>query len=277
MSRQIVKSATCTVTIPELALTIPASRGQLTNVEGLISDIVRDLSLDQPVRKIMEPEVHDKIEALVNKLRECLDEDDVDQETKEDGDETTERQSKRRKTDADGEKSFTPFTLKLDDPSGNSFVQFFGSTNDPQWSLRAYNRTRDQNVALGLVSADEPAPPAPTQIAAVPEDPVGAIDGSRPANLVERPDGTVVPEEVFSFPGSCSSCGHMINTLMQRVNIPHFKDIIIMSTNCEYCGYRDNEVKAGGAIPEQGKKIILKVEDEEDLSRDLLKVSFLCI
>jgi len=50
------------------------------------------------------------------------------------------------------------------------------------------------------------------------------------------------------------------------------QDIIIMSTNCEYCGYRDNEVKAGGAIPEKGKKIILKVEDEEDLSRDLLKV-----
>jgi len=45
-----------------------------------------------------------------------------------------------------------------------------------------------------------------------------------------------------------------------------------MSTNCEYCGYRDNEVKAGGAIPEKGKKIVLKVEDEEDLSRDLLKV-----
>ena len=45
-----------------------------------------------------------------------------------------------------------------------------------------------------------------------------------------------------------------------------------MSTNCEYCGYRDNEVKSGGAIADKGKKIILKVEDEEDLSRDLLKV-----
>lgn len=46
-----------------------------------------------------------------------------------------------------------------------------------------------------------------------------------------------------------------------------------MSTNCDRCGYRDNEVKAGGAIPDKGKKIILKVEDEDDLSRDLLKVS----
>ena len=45
-----------------------------------------------------------------------------------------------------------------------------------------------------------------------------------------------------------------------------------MSTNCERCGYRDNEVKSGSAISPQGKRITLKVEDREDLSRDILKV-----
>ena len=45
-----------------------------------------------------------------------------------------------------------------------------------------------------------------------------------------------------------------------------------MSTNCDKCGYRDNEVKSGAAISEQGKRITLKVEDKEDLSRDILKV-----
>ena len=44
-----------------------------------------------------------------------------------------------------------------------------------------------------------------------------------------------------------------------------------MSTNCDRCGYRDNEVKSGAAISPQGKRIILKVEDTEDLSRDILK------
>lgn len=44
-----------------------------------------------------------------------------------------------------------------------------------------------------------------------------------------------------------------------------------MSTNCDRCGYRDNEVKSGGAISEKGKRITLKVEDREDLSRDILK------
>lgn len=45
-----------------------------------------------------------------------------------------------------------------------------------------------------------------------------------------------------------------------------------MSTNCEHCGYRDNEVKSGSAISARGQKISLKVEDREDLSRDILKV-----
>jgi zinc finger protein len=113
LNRQLVKSNTCTITIPEISLTLPASRGQLTNVEGLVSDIVRDLSLDQPVRKIMDPATHDKIETLLNRLKECLDDDD---------DEAT--------TGEKPEKTFTPFTLKLDDPSGNSYVQFFGTTSD---------------------------------------------------------------------------------------------------------------------------------------------------
>lgn len=44
-----------------------------------------------------------------------------------------------------------------------------------------------------------------------------------------------------------------------------------MATNCYACGYRDNEVKSGGAVSDKGKRITLKVEDEEDLSRDMLK------
>jgi zinc finger protein len=46
-----------------------------------------------------------------------------------------------------------------------------------------------------------------------------------------------------------------------------------MSTNCAICGYRDNEVKSGGAISDKGKRITLKVQDADDLTRDILKVS----
>ena len=44
-----------------------------------------------------------------------------------------------------------------------------------------------------------------------------------------------------------------------------------MSTVCEHCGYRSNEVKTGGEVPEKGRKITLKVQTKEDLYRDVLK------
>lgn len=58
---------------------------------------------------------------------------------------------------------------------------------------------------------------------------------------------------------------------MKMVNIPHFKQVVIMSTVCDHCGYRSNEVKTGGEVPEKGRKITLKVQTKEDLARDILK------
>ncbi|KAI6120462.1 ZPR1 zinc-finger domain-containing protein [Pisolithus croceorrhizus] len=40
----------------------------------------------------------------------------------------------------------------------------------------------------------------------------------------------------------------------------------------DICGYRDNnETKSGAAISEKGKRITLRIEEREDLSRDILK------
>ena len=46
-----------------------------------------------------------------------------------------------------------------------------------------------------------------------------------------------------------------------------------MATNCERCGHRDNEVKSGGGMEEKGRKITLLIENRDDMSRDVLKVS----
>ena len=59
------------------------------------------------------------------------------------------------------------------------------------------------------------------------------------------------------------------------VDIPYFKEVIIMATLCNHCGYRSNEVKTGGAIAPRGRKITLKLKPE-DMSRDILKVHLLC-
>lgn len=58
---------------------------------------------------------------------------------------------------------------------------------------------------------------------------------------------------------------------MCTCEIPFFKEIIVMSFTCEFCGARSTEVKTGGGISEKGKKITYKVECEEDMNRDIFK------
>ncbi|PLW20076.1 hypothetical protein PCANC_12081 [Puccinia coronata f. sp. avenae] len=141
-----------------------------------------------------------------------------------------------------------PVTVELEDITGNSFIEAIDGLNDPHWSKREFNRTTEQNAELGLVPQAE-------------ETAQGLTDD------YEGED----PEEVYSFPSTCGSCGHTLNTRMKKIEIPHFKEIILMSTNCGSCGYKDNEVKSAAAISPLGTKLILKVTDKEDLARDILK------
>ncbi|KIY66478.1 zf-ZPR1-domain-containing protein [Cylindrobasidium torrendii FP15055 ss-10] len=236
LDRQIVRSPTCEVVISEYQLTLPpCARGQLTTVEGLIRDVIADLSMDQPLRRIQDPEGHAALQGIIEKLQEIIGKDEFD----EDVEETTITKASTK------DLPMPAFTVKLDDPSGNSFIEFRDSMSDPKWNMRTYSRTFEQNVQLGLVSAD---------------------DAEEPKDENDKPD-----DEIFTFHSPCSSCGHPTETNMKKTNIPYFKDVLIMATSCDRCGYRDNEVKSGGAISEQGKRIILKVEDSEDLSRDILK------
>jgi hypothetical protein len=59
------------------------------------------------------------------------------------------------------------------------------------------------------------------------------------------------------------------------LDVPFFKEVVVMSSTCDSCGYKNNEIKSGGPIPPKGRKITLKVLNSEDLSRDVLKVCFL--
>jgi zinc finger protein len=181
LDRQLVKSEHCLISIPEYQLQIPAGRGQFTTIEGVLSDTIRDLEHDQPLRKIQHPELFEKIGELVDKLRLIV--PDLDK------DDTLDVKPVR---EAQG--PMPHFTLKLDDPSGNSFVETRGGLNDPKWRKQEYGRSREQDNALGL-----------------------AHDES------QSKETSHYPEEVLSFPGVCSLCGSELETLMKTVNIPHFK------------------------------------------------------
>lgn len=174
----------------------------MTTVEGLIRDIVADLDMDQPLRRIQDPNGYQMIQNIVDKLKAILGDDEEDEER--DKEATGPAESTKAPEKAT---PMPPFTIKLDDPAGNSFIEFVGSISDPKWSKRTYHRTLEQNIALGLVNPEE----------------TEAVPKVANPDAINAESTEVGEDEIFVFPGICSSCGHPIETNMKKVNIPYFK------------------------------------------------------
>ena len=244
LQRQVVKSDTAVFRIEDLDLEIPPGKGQYTNVEGVVSGVRQDLQSNQEERMRQMPEVGEKVAGVIATLTDM----------------------------AEGRR--LPFMVSVDDPSGNSWIE--PKPPDPvgKWAKSEYNRTPQQNAVLGL--GDEVPYPSEGQTSEIRPEyhatdmvPSTPADGTATSNNVD--DEEIVEDQVYSFPASCPGCTRPCTTNMKMVNIPHFKQVVIMSTVCEHCGYRSNEVKTGGEVPEKGRRITLKVRRREDLTRDILK------
>ncbi|XP_053060050.1 zinc finger protein ZPR1 isoform X2 [Acinonyx jubatus] len=217
MNREVVKTDSATTSIPELDFEIPAftQKGALTTVEGLISRAISGLEQDQPTRRANEEAVAERIDEFIVRLKEL-------------------------------KRVASPFTLIIDDPSGNSFVENpHAPQKDHALVITHYNRTVQQEEMLGL-QAEAPE---------------------------EKPEEEDLRNEVLQFNTNCPECNAPAQTNMKLVQIPHFKEVIIMATNCDSCGHRTNEVKSGGAVEPLGTRITFHITHPSDLTRDVLKVT----
>jgi len=177
----------------------------LTTVEGLIRDVVTDLSFDQSLRRIQDEAGYKKIQEIIDKLKAMLGtEEDKDGESSIDDAKDASRKGS----------PMSKFTIQLDDPAGNSFIEFVDSMADPNWNLSTYHRTLEQNIALGLVAPGDEV----LRINTINQE----VTGEDLQNVPFSED------EVFVFPGICSSCAHQIQTRMKKINIPYFKVGIIL-------------------------------------------------
>lgn len=249
LQRQVVKGDTCIFKIEDIDLEIPPGKGQYTNLEGIVRAVRDDLASHQDERMKQMPEVGEQVAGVIRALTDMV-------------------EGKRY-----------PFTVSADDPSGNSYIEPSPRDGSGKYVKNEYERSHTQNALLGL--GDDV--PKPNQQHSHDEAPETAIrpeyqsqglvgagpQADRQANNVDSED--IVENEVYSFPASCPGCTRPCSTNMKMVNIPYFKQVVLMSTVCQDCGYRSNEVKTGGAVPEKGQKITLKVLNPEDLARDVLK------
>lgn len=269
MNRQVVKSDSASIKVPELEFEVPpeAQRGTLSTVEGVLLRAADELQALQEERRRVDPTTAEALDHFLVNLNLC----------------------------ARGKKHFT---FIVDDPAGNSFVENpFAPDPDPLLSVKFYDRTPEQQAALGFLtdsaSNEQISIEQATVQASVPDK-----EGTRyiPAGTTREPHGSVgataahraiaqgnseevaaaffkysAPEEVMTFPAVCGACAAKSETRMYATNIPYFKEVIIMASTCDRCGYRNSELKPGGSIPEKGKKITAHILSKSDLSRDVLK------
>ncbi|QKX58114.1 uncharacterized protein TRUGW13939_05235 [Talaromyces rugulosus] len=226
LQRQVVKSDVAIFKLETLEIEMPKGESQLTNVEGVLLKIHSTLESEQSLRKEQAPELYNALEPIIQKIGQML------------------------------KREAFPFTISLDDLTGNSFIAPTTHDSGNKYTRRDYARTHEQNEELGISSdpdAQKTEESNMIQSAGNPED-LDIIDG-----------------QVYTLPAECPGCAKACVVNMQKVSIPHFKEVFIWSTVCDHCGYRTNEVKTGGEVPEKGKRITLKVDTIEDLSRDILK------
>jgi zinc finger protein len=214
LSRQIIKSDTALFRVEDIDLEIPPGRGQLTNVEGILAMVAQDLEQKQEERKQVVPEVYEQLQAVITTIKQM----------------------------ATGEK--LPFKVTIDDPAGNSSIEPPTVLGAGKYSRSEYPRTAAQNEALGLgdTSGDTSSEAPATEIR--PEYHASQMYPEMPSahapmvNNVDEDD--IVENQVYSFPASCPGCTKSCTTNMKMVNIPHFKQVVLMSTVCDHCGCEFN-------------------------------------
>lgn len=250
LNRQVIKSDNGAIFIPELHLEIPAKtqRGSVNTIEGVLQATVDGLQAEQDYRREKAPEVAAQVDEYLATLAlyKCG--------------------------------STLPFTFIVDDPAGNSFVENPAAPRaDPRLRVTQYERTAAQDLEVGLQPSeaareagrvDEALGKAPAPKVFEGLDRLMAAGGKEEAPEAK---GGLGRSEAIVFQQDCPNChrpGEAVNCV---TDIPYFKEVLIMAFTCAECGYRDNEIKGGGAIPAEGTLVRLRVEGKEDFTRDVLK------
>lgn len=152
-----------------------------------------------------------------------------------------------------------PATLILDDPAGNAWLERLPTDTSKTFRRELYVRTLEQNREIGIgitePGSDDGIPKA------IPNEDLAGFKG---LSLDQESLG-------YSFQILCPGCTQPAALNHHVMDIPHFKQVVISAANCDHCGYRTNDVKTGGQIPEKGQRIWLEVKEPVDLHRDILK------
>jgi zinc finger protein len=124
MSRDVLKSETCSIAIPELEFEMGghALGGRFTTLEGLMNNVLESIEQNSVWGggDGVAPDINERMTKFKLKFQDCV-------------------------------KANMNFTVVLDDPAGNSYMQnVYAPEEDPELTIESYERSFDQNEDLGL-------------------------------------------------------------------------------------------------------------------------------
>eukprot|EP00428_Durinskia_dybowskii_P072136 CAMPEP_0170395322 /NCGR_PEP_ID=MMETSP0117_2-20130122/21716_1 /TAXON_ID=400756 /ORGANISM="Durinskia baltica, Strain CSIRO CS-38" /LENGTH=708 /DNA_ID=CAMNT_0010651623 /DNA_START=53 /DNA_END=2179 /DNA_ORIENTATION=+ len=266
LDRQLIKSDSATVRIPELDFEIPAmtQRGGISTIEGMLKKAAENLAMHQDQRMEQMPEVGIRVAQIIGQLT---------------------MMSNRFP-------SAFPFHIVVTDPAGNSFVENpTAPVADPNMTVKYFNRSPEQDEALGLApSGGVFRDDKESNFSALMTKDGGGFGQVKASTSAAKGEGDInmnvesvtsrtagdvseadMDSGVVVIPTPCPHCFKEGESRTALTTIPHFKEVLIMAFNCTDCGFRTNEVKGGGGVPTYGTEVKLTVQSSADLTRDLLK------
>ncbi|KAL0398141.1 UNVERIFIED_CONTAM: Zinc finger protein ZPR1 [Sesamum radiatum] len=231
-NRQVVKSETATIKIPELDFEIPpeAQRGSLSTK--------------------VDPQIAEAIDEFLVKLRACA---------------TGQSQFTFILDDPAGNSFIENPYAPSPDPSLT--IKFYERTPEQHAALGYLVDTSQGEPAAENIPQRQEEPHGSVGARAGRR----AIVQGNSTEIADALFRYSAPEEVMTFPSTCGACATKCECRMFVTNIPYFQEVIVMASTCDACGYRNSEVKPGGRIPDKGKRIIVHVKNIKDLSRDVIK------
>jgi len=257
LHRFIIKSEYAKLIIPELDFEIPpqTQKGSMSTIEGIIRKSIEDLKEMQEERRKVNKDIAEKIDKVLSQLEDYA------------------------------EGKVLPFTVVLYDPSGNSFIQNpYAPQQDPYLKAENFVRAKEQLVEMGYMAEsdlteEKKVMPAFKQVATT----IGVKKTTASSTMAEQKDllaqlkkyeVNITDEYVkdaANFSTFCYACTKPGEARSCTVNIPYFKELILMSFTCEFCGYRTVDINTGGGISEKGMRYKFDVKSSAELDREVFK------
>uniref|UniRef100_A0A1I8PJU1 Zinc finger protein ZPR1 n=1 Tax=Stomoxys calcitrans TaxID=35570 RepID=A0A1I8PJU1_STOCA len=92
--------------------------------------------------------------------------------------------------------------------------------------------------------------------------------------LFQNIDADEAAAEATEIESACMSCFRTGVTRLLLTKIPFFKEVVLMSFKCEFCGFENNEIQSASEIQKKGVHIELEVKTTADLNRKVVRSDY---